>query len=327
MKSERIANTTVVIRSIGERTEANCRALIASQVPEEHIVTIREHPFTTAVKKAFEVGLECGRRWTLCLDADVLLRSESVKNLLVIAEHTEKHVFEIQGNVFDKLFGGPKPAGNHLYRTALLARALDCLPPPGLSMRPETYMIKRMAESGFPWIQQDLVVGLHDYEQYYKDIYRKAIVHTRKHGCHISHLEAFWRRLADEDPDYRVALWGLRAGQIFDGHVELDVQQFPQEIDGLLYIQGWQEKDAMPATQFSGADIQRLLETSEPSSEYWSCYELMHSHPNATTGKMRWPGIVPHRIGKGLQRIGGKLQAWSENFIQKKRDYEISHKQ
>ena len=54
------SDTCVVIRSAGERTEELCRYLAAQQVPEENVVVIREHPFSRAVLKSFEVGLDFG---------------------------------------------------------------------------------------------------------------------------------------------------------------------------------------------------------------------------------------------------------------------------
>ncbi len=66
-------NVTVVIRAAGERTAASCRHLIARHVAGRNIVTVRERPFEAALAKGLRAGLEGNLRWTLCLDADVLV--------------------------------------------------------------------------------------------------------------------------------------------------------------------------------------------------------------------------------------------------------------
>ncbi len=310
MESEVVDNVTVVLRSSCERTEKTCYSLLAQQVPKENIFVINESPFTAALAKTFEIGIECRRPWTLCIDADVLPRDGIVNELLTIAEKTENSLFEIQGNVLDKFFGGPKPAGNHLYRTALLPEALECIPHEGVSMRPETYTIKQMASSGFPWLQKEIVVGLHDYEQYYKDIYRKAIVHTRKHWHHLQHLNAFWQRFASEDPDYQVALWGFRTGQIFEGHIELDIHKFPQNISTFLHLQGWEEKKELLPSHVSADDIEHIIDTCTSPQEYLECQRLMHSDSQKEK-KHCWIKNFLKHLGKRLEQIGWVLQNWS----------------
>lgn len=238
MSSTVADEVTAVIRSAGERTEAACNHLLSSQVSEENISVIHERPFTKALERTFEIGMQRGRPWTLVVDADVLIRDGAISQILEMAEQAEDNVFEVQGRMLDKLFGGARPCGLHLYRTALLPEAIDCIPAQGVTMRPETLVLRRMASRGYPWVQEEIVVGLHDYEQYYRDIYRKAFAHAHKHGRYVPHLESLWRRLAEEDPDYQVALWGLRAGQIFDGTVKIGMVHRPlrwgrQHLDNL----------------------------------------------------------------------------------------------
>ena len=188
-------DVTAIVRSVGERTETACYNLLAEQVPAENIVIINEVPFSAAVAKTFQVGIERGLPWTLCIDADVLLRYGAVNDLLAIAAQADKNVFEIQSNILCKFFGGPRQAGNHIYRTSLLNKALDCIPKTEV-IRPETNTIKQMAARGFPRLEiKKLTIGLHDYEQYYVDIYRKAFVQAHKHGHLATTLfDPFWNK-------------------------------------------------------------------------------------------------------------------------------------
>ena len=114
-----------VIRSLGERTTNLCLQLAASQVPEENIVVINEAPFSQAVRKTFECGIERGMPWTLALDADILLNYNSFDFLVRTAEEEDKNIFEVQGCILDKLFVSPRTGGPHLFRTMYLEKALE----------------------------------------------------------------------------------------------------------------------------------------------------------------------------------------------------------
>lgn len=265
---------TVVVRSVGERTQDICWKLIAEQVPEENIVVINEQPFSAAITKTFQIGIERNRLWTLCIDADVMLREEAIVELLAVAQQLDDKVFEIQGNVLCKFYGGPRQAGNHLYRTSLLAKALQCIPSDEV-LRPETTTILQMASLGFPWIRKEIVVGLHDYEQYYRDIYRKAFIFAHKHRF-ISAIEPMWHRLADQDIDYQVAICGLQAGRSFKGKVAIDSRQFPQDVIELLPALN-QEKEDIQSNDFSGEKIRQIINKFEPPVEYWNLQRIRNS--------------------------------------------------
>ena len=140
------------------------------------------------------------------------------------------------------MFTVPKKAGVRLYRTSLFSNAIECIPADGAYQRPETHVRDQMALLGYPSIYKRVTVGLHDFEQYYRDLYRKAFVHAHKHDRETRYLEPLWQRLSDRDPDYEVALCGIRDGRSFKGIVPLDVRCFPREISSVLHVQGFQEK-------------------------------------------------------------------------------------
>lgn len=204
---------TVIIRSVDERTEVACRNLVLEQgIKPDGLITIREKPFSKALRLGCEIGIQEGRPWTFFVDADVLLRRRSIDRIINLAESQSDNVCEIQCYVLDKFFGGPRPAGNHLYRTSLLPEFLNCIPEEGVNIRPETYALTTMATRGFPWVSVSEVVGLHDFEQSYQDIFRKSFVHSHKHLFFAEYLVSFWRDRARDDKDYLVALAGFGAG-------------------------------------------------------------------------------------------------------------------
>ena len=115
---------TVVIRSSNERTEAVCKYFAELQVPADSVFIIRERPFRKAVSENFKIGLSEGRKWTLALDADVLLRENAVTEMIDKAESLGDELFIYQGFVLDKLFRNTREGGPHLYQTKRI-RPLD----------------------------------------------------------------------------------------------------------------------------------------------------------------------------------------------------------
>ncbi len=253
-------DVSVIIRRTGERTEDLCYELLCEQVPPENVVLINEYPFRRAAQRSFEIGIELGKPWTLCLDADILLRRNAVQTLLNWAQAADSNVLYVQGAIFDKVFGRRRlMAGPYFHRTSLLPKMLEYMPAEGVSLRPDTDAAMRLATLGHPHLHKDMILALHDFEQYYRDIYRKAFVHAHKHADQMPHLEPLWQRLADQDPDYEVALWGLRDGRLFEGTVLHDVRRFPRDISGLLHTKGWQEKPALNLIDVGTWDVDKLI--------------------------------------------------------------------
>lgn len=201
------SDVTIVVRECGERTAEACVWLLQQTFPEQEIHRVSARPFSETLRLSLEKGVAEGRPWTLCIDADVLALPE-LTDLLLEAERVPRDVFEIQGLVVDKLMTAPRAAGNHLYRTSLIARALPLIAA-GHSLRPETEMIEAMTSHGFPNRQSTIVVGLHDFEQSYRDLYAKAFLHGHKHHFLLPLVRPLWNMLARSDADYRVALAAL----------------------------------------------------------------------------------------------------------------------
>lgn len=214
-----VADVTVIVRECGERTAEVCVALLQRLFPGNAIHRVGARPFSATLRLSLEKGLAEGRAWTLCIDADVLALPELL-DLLQEAQSAPDDLFELQGLVFDKLMAAPRAAGNHLYRTALIGQALPLIPA-GNSLRPETDMIEAMAARGFPSRQSATLVGLHDFEQSWRDLHAKAYLHGHKHRFLLPLLRPLWQMLAPLDADYRVALAALDAARADDSPPEV----------------------------------------------------------------------------------------------------------
>ena len=205
--STALADVTVIVRECGERTAEACVALLRRLLPGREIHRVTARPFSATLRLSLEKGLAEGRPWTLCIDADVL----ALPGLLALVDEARgltEDVFELQGLVFDKLMAAPRAAGNHLYRTRYIERALALIPEEK-SLRPETRMIEAMADLGFRCVQSERLVGLHDFEQSWRDLYAKAYLHGHKHRYLLPLYRPLWQMLAPADADYRVALAAL----------------------------------------------------------------------------------------------------------------------
>lgn len=266
-----INNVTIIIRSAGERTLEYCKYLLSRQTPQRNIVITEETPFSAAVNRSFQIGIERGLEWTLCIDADVLLAKDSVIKMVDYLKNIDNNVFEIQGLVRDKLFTVIRPAGNHLYRTKYLEKAFECVPVEGASLRPETDTLKEMARRGYPWMQTDIVVGIHDYEQYYSDLFRKAFIQAKKFREYRYYLENIWRKNSEIDDDYVVAMQALKLSDDYHGEVYINATKPSVDYKEILKSLNLQEKEALNPDNFNlefPNEINRKIKTDEDNRAF-----------------------------------------------------------
>ncbi|MBJ7574395.1 hypothetical protein [Luteimonas sp. MC1828] len=206
-------NAVFIVRSVGERTEQACIAsLAAAGVPEHSVRVVNEAPFSQALVRSFELGVESGCKWTFCVDADMVFRGGAIATLLARAETLGNSDLGLNSLILDKFTISIRTAGVHLYRSEHLPRALELLRISSASIRPETALKQAMAREGHAWHLLPFVSGVHDFEQGFEDIFRKSYVHANKHLLHLPRLLPLWRELSVEDPDFRVAIEGAAFG-------------------------------------------------------------------------------------------------------------------
>jgi len=322
--SQWIYNASIVIRSIGERTESLCRELVLAQgIPENNLYVVHQSPFSAAMKKSFQTGIEVGLPWTFCVDADVLLRDGSIEKMLRFAEEQDVNVCEIQGFVLDKFFGGPREAGNHLYRTSLLPKVIEQIPEEGVNIRPEFHTLESMKKKGYPYKQIPVLVGLHDFEQFFSDIYRKCFVQAHKHIKHTDLFLEVWRAGAATDPDYQVALKGFSAGIEHFSKVYIDVnQEIFKNVKNLTFA----EKPRNLTISDIGLDqIEKIINNWVEPDIYNEKFPNKRglipdrkkhlSLEDIKSKVQKIPRIkrIPFIIGSTLVLMGDRLQRWAKN--------------
>ena len=218
------------------------------------------------MQRGFELGAASGLNWTFCIDADVLILEQGIREQLQLAETLPDNIFCVQGLVLGKFLPIKRPAGNHLYRNKLVAQAIPLIPKDGQALRPESVTTQAMKDSGYFTYQTNVVLGLHDYEQYYRDIYRKCFLHINKHEEDLMpRVESYWREHQAHDQDYAVALLGALAGKVYEGTVYIDKQFQQEEAHKMLAIRHISEKEALSLAAYTPQKIAEIAATFQPN--------------------------------------------------------------
>lgn len=242
-------NTIIMMRTCGERTSQLSKALILGQQAEYGVHIVNEVPFEKALKKCYMNGLDSGAKWMITLDSDVLLTQNSVEVLLQEADAMPEHFAQLEGRVFDKILGSYRPAGHRVYRTEMLALALKNLPQAGQEVRPEYYTLQQLNKLGHPSRFIEEVVGLHDFEQYYFDLYRKSVVHTKKHSYLVSNIIDRCTMHLHEDKDFLMILKGVWDGLTIFDKVSINKRSYIDSAKRALDELGLVEKDPIGDVQ------------------------------------------------------------------------------
>jgi len=259
-----------VIRSCGERTAGLCRRLVERELPPGSSLTeISAVPFEATLRQCWEDAIARAAEWTLTIDADVLLAPAAVATLLQRARAMPPHFLQLEARAFDKVQGRWREVGHRVYRTELLPKALALLPAPGTSIRPESATIKRLGAAGHPSRLVDDAVGVHDFDQYCRDLYRKAFTHAHKHRSKAGAIIARCADLRRDDPDYYIILKGVWDGLLHDGPVRLDASAFAERAQSALAEIGIAEKQPLEdasraALSTADAQFRHAVTESEP---------------------------------------------------------------
>lgn len=239
-----MSEVQLIQRHAGERTQELGLQLAEAEYGFSAASAISAGPFPDTLARALEVAAESDARWTIMLDGDVLVLPGSIRRLIDLADRYPNNHFVISASVLDKFFGTVRPGGIRAYRTRLIPKALadrrwaD-------RIRPETALMMGMAERGNPSHSTCLLAGIHDFEQYYTDVFRTAVVQGVKFRSRIPRLIARWERCAKTDADFLVAIAGARHGLSLDD-VRLDAALFRASSDETLDRLGLREKTPLP---------------------------------------------------------------------------------
>jgi len=240
---DHLSNVAVIIRHCEERTLEYCKLLVSDQIDSDKIVVINEAPFSKAVRRTFEIGMDFNLPWTLAIDADILIKKGACREFILRAEKEDENVFSFNCKSLDKFFSYPRYGGPHLYRTSLLKYAIKNFPNQEY-IRPESKIGEILnLKHNFSNINYEDVFCLHDYEQWYRDIYRKTFVHAKKMGKkQIESFIKYWTSNMRNDNDFKVAIAGLYHGLSSQERISIDIRSLPNNYRNNRILSDLEEK-------------------------------------------------------------------------------------
>jgi hypothetical protein len=316
------SDVCVVIRSTGERTEELCRHVAVQQVSEENVVVVHKNPFARAVIRTFEVGLDFNLPWTIALDADVILCQGAVAEIIAQAEARNDRAFMINMKVLDKFAGGAMHRGVHMYRTMLFERARKLVPLDERTTRAESYTVRKMEAAGYPFVQTEVLVGIHEYEQYYRDIYAKRLFRAHKVQYETPFILRRCLRWGLKDQDFWIAAWGLVDGFQDPSPILLDAPQMQKRARCFLDELSIEEK--APLIPKASEDLpDRLIAGYQPAPEF---LDLLAAQARLKNWRSRvaWCArqigpvrLLPWLLGSVLVRAGDRIRRWSSTSVPK----------
>jgi len=170
-------NYIAVIRSVGERTEKLCEySLINNGIPKENIFYVRNiAPFSEALKESYRIAIKTKADIAIIIDADVVLMPDIVLTINNIIAFYKHQWFFINLLIYDFISGLIRPGGPKFYNIKYLELALNMIENETVSIRPETYVTKKMHRLGYQIHYLDIPSAFHDFAQYRKHLFQKSI--------------------------------------------------------------------------------------------------------------------------------------------------------
>lgn len=309
------SSISVVIRAAGERTLDACRCIVVTQVPAECVSVVAAGNFPQTLEASLNEGIKFGRHWTLLLDADVLLRSDAFALVLEELESEPGQFYMLNFPVLDRGFGGPAYAGIHAYPTVHLKTALQFMGKARFDQRPETRLCKEMGRLALPTLRSRTILGLHDFEQYYADLYRKYFVRAFKYRTQIDYINRRLRLCYQQSDEAQAMMWGLLDGTVASlgsKIAQLDNSFYRQACVRTFEMLGLRERPPLDVT-YLPIHPDQLIQNYRPDelyleNEQWLlpkervCWAQAQLDPN---------GRLPSRIGAALRSAIGRLRRGS----------------
>lgn len=267
-----LKDITVIIRSVGERTEEACLQIVKSQIgADDRVFLVKNRPFAEAHLECIRLAMEQNAKWSIFLDADILLRENSIREMLSDAETFSFPFYMLNFQILDYGFDGPS-YGVHLYATEQFRTAMQFEGKVREAQRPETLLTRLMGDHGIPSLRSKLVEGVHGYEQYYADLYRTTFIRAVKFSVFRDYFLKLYRtRYESNDSavfNYRVMLWAFLDGTIF--HLEnkvapLEKEFYSEKCSEVFRLLKLQERDAF---SLNGYSVDRIIQEHVANEDY-----------------------------------------------------------
>lgn len=243
-----MVNFEYVIRTIGERTEEVCIEIVSRQKGEHEKVSIlNEDTHVDAIEKTFMLGLRSDADWLVAIDADMLLLPNGISVIRDEIESCARNVFIAYPAVYDKLYS-IRRWGVSVYRTSMLEELYNAFN----ELRNKRHLkieggaIKAVAKGENKIFYSRKVVALHDFDQYYRDLYRKVYLNTIRNPGYDKKAKKNWAKISRQDADYLVMLHAMQDAQTERRKLTNSINDFTtMELSERIGKLGLKEKDPL----------------------------------------------------------------------------------
>lgn len=234
---------TVVIRAAGERTEQLCTQIIQSQLQSTSQLTVlHESPFSRAVIRTFEIGIDSKRPWLIAIDADIIPLDDVIVRIREICGKMHPKAFVATPLFHCHAVNGLATRGLHCYNAAHLPIAWSLIDSLEDNLRPESRFHDAMSAMGYSRECYAKILGLHEHEQFAKHIYIKSMLRSRKDEFG-DQIRASLESRAQTSRDCQIALWGFEDAQLDQNHpLEYDWDAPLPCFETRMKEMGWDEK-------------------------------------------------------------------------------------
>jgi hypothetical protein len=181
---------------------------------------VRAIPFGECLRQSYALAQTFDDDFVAMVDADVLLLPGTLAAGIAYLRKCRSSVLVLDGVTKDYIMMKKRRAGIHIYRRALLGKAMRYIN--DAQTKPESHVRKSMARLGHKTVVGKIVFGFHDYEQYYADLWRKAFAQAHKLPKTSRKCRPKWEKLAKKNPDYRVIIAANLEGEKYRGGVVID---------------------------------------------------------------------------------------------------------
>jgi hypothetical protein len=305
----------IVIRSSEERTFEVCRELLERYASPKQVTFVKLSPFKAALEECFRIGINSKKKWLITADADMLVLPGSVDLLVQQAQQMPENYLQLQGKIYDKITGSIRKAGPRIYRIKYLPKVLEYSMNSEDNIRPEGSLVTVLGKQGMPSRYISAVTALHDFEQYYKDLYRKAYVHAIKHQNLAGKLIQRSIENKEQDKDFQVILRAVLDGIEEAGKVSIDVNLFRKKSEQALKLLGIEEKKPL-SDSIDPEEILHSIQKNQPLENHGPVYYSDQPSGEKKIGNdflriLKRDGVINgalHGFGLLLVKVGSKLK-------------------
>lgn len=252
-----------VVRSVGERTESLCIDLLEQyRCEEDSLSIIRQQTHADAVEGTLRIAADQPQQWTVAVDADMLLYPTAVDTIRreLMSAHSASSVVHFA--VSDKLYR-MKRWGVTVFRRDAAAEAVPILRSlrEQRNLKIERALIKKLESQGRKVEFSRTDVALHDFLQYYADLYRKAYLNAVRNPAITRRAHRPWKRISAVDRDYAAILKGSEDALIETRQLSNSVGDFePSILQARIRSLGLDEKNDLTVDAYVDWDIEKMVE-------------------------------------------------------------------